>query len=202
MISESIKNEMIEIVVKQVAKNNAPYCGDSYYYITTDRYFLCLIADGLGSGKFAYESSNLVKEIVCEYHHLPLEELFDRCNEVLAHKRGAAVAILKVAFEDRQFQYLSVGNIRFFLYVPSTKKMIYPLPTSGYLSGKARKFVGKTYPYEPNSKFILYSDGLELKEIKTYLSKNQAIERISDDIWGANIAHSDDTTFIMGSLLQ
>lgn len=202
MINDYIKNDQIELTVRQVSKGGAPFCGDSYYHVTTEDYFLCVLADGLGSGEFAYESSNTVTEIVKQFHDISLEDILDKCNKALASKRGAAVAILKVMFKSQQFQYVSVGNIRFFLFNPLIKKVIYPLPTSGYLSGSMRKFKSQTFTYEPTSRFILYSDGLELKEIKAYMGRTSSINLVSEDIWNSNTAHSDDITFIMGSLLR
>ncbi|WP_019244116.1 MULTISPECIES: PP2C family serine/threonine-protein phosphatase [Bacillus] len=202
MIEDYIKNEKLELSIKQVAKNDAPFCGDSYFYIIEEDYFICVLADGLGSGEFAYESSQSVIDVVKEYHQLELETLLDKCNRVLINKRGAAVAILKVYFNKQQFQYISVGNIRFFLLQPSSDKLIFPPPTSGFLSGRAMKFQCKTFQYEPFSQFILYSDGLELKEIKTYLNRRNSIKQITNVIWNANVGQSDDTTLLMGSLFQ
>lgn len=201
MINDTYRNEKVELNVKQVAKNDAPYCGDSYFYITTDQYFLCMLADGLGSGRYAYESSNAIKEVVEEYHHLTVEEILEKCNNAMVAKRGAAIAIMKFCFETQDFKYVSVGNIKFFLYLPSTDKTVYPLPISGYLSGKKSSYKVQTFPYEPQAKFIIFSDGLELKEIKSYMARNVSVETISNIMWEANVAHADDTTFIIGSLL-
>ncbi|WP_050613783.1 PP2C family serine/threonine-protein phosphatase [Bacillus testis] len=202
MINEYISNDKVEVNVKQSAKDNAKYCGDSYYFITTESYFICVLADGLGSGQYAHESSDAVIKVVEECHHLPIEDLLSECNSVLLNKRGAAVAVIKVFFETHECQFISVGNIRFFMYKPSENKVIYPLPISGYLSGKARKFKRQTFSYEPHARFIIFSDGMELKEIKSYISKSSSIAHLSEVIWNANVAHADDVTFIMGSLLQ
>ncbi|MGN1401904.1 MAG: PP2C family serine/threonine-protein phosphatase [Bacillus sp. (in: firmicutes)] len=202
MINDYIQNEKVELMVKQVAKDNAPYCGDSYFFITTDEYFLLLLADGLGSGKNAYDSSNTVKEIVEEHHHLPVEEIMDKCNKGLNMKRGAAVALIKFFFDTKSFHYLSVGNIRFFIYLPSNEKTLYPLPESGYLSGSRKVFKSQTFQYEPSSLFVIYSDGLELKGIKSHISRNISLKAKADSMWDANVAPSDDVTFILGSLLS
>ncbi|MFS0784408.1 PP2C family serine/threonine-protein phosphatase [Bacillus sp. 1P06AnD] len=202
MINDLIKNEKVEVNVRQVAKDNANYCGDSYYFATTESYFICVLADGLGSGEYAYESSSAVTNIVAQYHDLPLEELIDKCNSALVSKRGAAVAIVKFFFETKEVHFISVGNIRFFMYKPSEEKVIYPLPISGFLSGKIRKFKGQRFKYEPSSRFFIFSDGMELKEIKSNISKTTSIDLLSEVIWHENAAHADDVTFIVGSLLQ
>ncbi|WP_052343859.1 SpoIIE family protein phosphatase [Bacillus massiliigorillae] len=195
-------NDKVELIVKQIAKGNNHYCGDAYFYTTTEEYFICVLADGLGSGEFAYESSTAITEIVESNHQLAIEDLLAKCNEALVKKRGAAVAIFKVIFKERQFQYISVGNIRFFLYKPISQKLIYPLPTNGYLCGRLNKFHKHTYSYEPLSRFMFFSDGLELKGTTSYMKKEVALSLIIEEIWNQNGAKSDDVTLIMGSLLQ
>lgn len=202
MIIDYLKNEKVELSIRQAAKNDALVCGDSYYYVTTNDYFICVLADGLGSGELAHNSSRAVIEVVDEYHQLDLEHLFDKCNQVLVHKRGAAVAVLKVFFNKQQFQYISVGNIRFFLLQPSINKIIYPLPVSGFLAGRMLKYKCQTFQYEPSSRFVLYSDGIDLKDIKSVLIRNSSIVHISEDVWNSSVAYSDDRTFLIGSLLQ
>ncbi|MEH6941943.1 PP2C family serine/threonine-protein phosphatase [Bacillus sp. JJ722] len=202
MKCDHMVNDRVEIVVKQIAKGNNHYCGDAYFFTNTDDYFICVLADGLGSGEFAHESSAAVTEVVRTNHQLAIEDLLGECNNALAKKRGAAVAIFKVIFKQQQFQYISVGNIRFFLYNPIAQKVVYPLPSSGYLSGRLNRFQGHTYTYEPLSRFILFSDGLDLKGVTSYIKKESSLALIAENIWDTNVNQSDDVTLIMGSLLQ
>ena len=82
-------------MVSKLPKNNNVYCGDSFYITINDDYFLCVLADGLGSGEFAYESSQAVVSIVKANPDEDVDTLMDYANKVLVRKRGAAVAILK-----------------------------------------------------------------------------------------------------------
>ncbi|PJN91086.1 phosphoserine phosphatase [Bacillus sp. mrc49] len=178
------------------------YCGDDYFFLHTKEYFVCVLADGLGSGKYAYESSHAVIEEVKRNHELDVESLMAVCNQVLIDKRGAAVSILKIFYEKNEFVYSSVGNIRFFLYNPKVDKLVYPLPVTGYLSGRKQKYRTERYKYEPNAKFILHSDGLELKGAKSFLKRQAAIDLNAKSILESSPATADDTTFILGSLLS
>ncbi|KWW12672.1 phosphoserine phosphatase [Peribacillus simplex] len=178
------------------------YCGDDYFFLHTKEYFVCVLADGLGSGKYAYESSHAVIEEVKRNHELDVESLMAVCNQVLIDKRGAAVSILKIFYEKNEFVYSSVGNIRFFLYNPKVDKLVYPLPVTGYLSGRKQKYRTERYKYEPDAKFILYSDGLELKGAKSFLKRQAPIELNAKSILESSPATADDTTFILGSLLS
>ena len=124
------------------------------------------------------------------------------CNQSLINKRGAAVSILKIHYDQQEFEYSSVGNIRFFLYNPKEDKLVYPLPVTGYLSGRKQKYKTQRFPYEPNAKFILHSDGLELKGAKTFLKREVPLENNARCILESTPATADDTTFILGSLLS
>ncbi|WP_260320323.1 MULTISPECIES: PP2C family serine/threonine-protein phosphatase [Peribacillus] len=202
MIKAILREEKIEILVSQSSKNGMVYCGDDYFFLHTKEYFVCVLADGLGSGKYAYESSHAVIEEVKRNHELDVESLMAVCNQVLIDKRGAAVSILKIFYEKNEFVYSSVGNIRFFLYNPKVDKLVYPLPVTGYLSGRKQKYRTERYKYEPDAKFILYSDGLELKGAKSFLKRQAPIELNAKSILESSPATADDTTFILGSLLS
>ncbi|NCT35656.1 SpoIIE family protein phosphatase [Bacillus sp. EB93] len=178
------------------------YCGDDYFFLHTEEYFVCVLADGLGSGKNAYDSSHAVIEEVKRNHELDVEALMAVCNQVLVDKRGAAVSILKIFYDKNEFVYSSVGNIRFFLYNPSDDKLVYPLPVTGYLSGRKQKYRTQRYKYEPNAKFILHSDGLELKGAKSFLKRLVPIDKNAQCILKSSPLTADDTTFILGSLLS
>ncbi|PLR77286.1 phosphoserine phosphatase [Bacillus sp. V3-13] len=193
--------EKVEILAHQTAKEGRQECGDAYYYKETEEYFICVVADGLGSGKHAFEASSAVIAAVEQHHGDDVETLMNLCNKALLQKRGAAVSIFKVYFKTREFVYSSVGNIRFFLYSPSGK-LTYPLPVTGYLSGRPQSFHTQRFLYEPSSKFLIHSDGLHLQGAKSLLKGFLPLELIANEIKSKYMTTSDDTTFIIGSLLQ
>ncbi|MCM3588738.1 protein phosphatase 2C domain-containing protein [Mesobacillus maritimus] len=192
--------DKLELFVHQTTKAGNDECGDSYYYKVTDDYFICVIADGLGSGKYAHEASAAVVAEVEQYHHEDLDSLMARCNKVLYQKRGAAVSVLKVYFKEKEFVYSGVGNIRFYLYSPEGK-LTYPLPVSGYLSGKPQVFHTQRFSYEPESKFLIYSDGYDIHGARNLLQKYRSTLAIAHEIKQNHINSMDDATFILGSFL-
>ncbi|WP_419882740.1 SpoIIE family protein phosphatase [Peribacillus sp. B-H-3] len=202
MIKEVLRETEIEVLASQSSKDDMPYCGDDYFICQTKEYFLCVLADGLGSGKFAYESSHAVIEEVKKNHSKGVETLMANCNSSLVNKRGAVVSILKIYYDTKEFVYSSVGNIRFFLYNPQSDKLVYPLPVTGYLSGRKQKYHTQRYKYEPNAKFLLHSDGLQLQGAKNILKRHYSLEQNAHHILQNNTMESDDTTFILGSLLS
>jgi negative regulator of sigma-B (phosphoserine phosphatase) len=194
-----IQNEQLEVYANQAAKEGKAYCGDSYFMHVTDDYFICVLADGLGSGQFAYESSSAVTKVVEQYHYKSVDQLMPLCNEVLHQKRGAAVAIFKVDLVNQEFEYSCVGNIRFYLYTDEGK-LTYPLPVTGYLSGRPQRYRTQRFKYETNCKFILHSDGINLMNAKTLL-KNRLVKQIAYMLEDESSRLNDDSTFIIGSLL-
>ncbi|WP_059171501.1 PP2C family serine/threonine-protein phosphatase [Bacillus sp. FJAT-27445] len=189
----------IEVYAYQIAKEGKSHCGDSYFFIATDEYFVCVLADGLGSGLYAYEASHAVVLAVEKNHHEDVETLMKFCNDALATKRGAAVSVLKVYFHAREFVYSCVGNIRFFLY-SSKGKLTYPLPVTGYLSGKPQTYHTQRFSYDPHSKFLIFSDGYDFQGVKALLKGLFPVEMIADEIKRKYPTKSDDATFIIGSL--
>lgn len=200
MNQEILSESRVEVIASQSSKDGQMFCGDDYFFTVTDDYFICALADGLGSGEHAYESSKAVTDIIRRYHHEDITKLMNLCNQALLNKRGAAVAIFKADFKKANFQYSCVGNIRFYLY-PPTGKLIYPLPVTGYLSGRKQRYHTQQFPYMPNSKFFLHSDGFEMRETKNFLRNYISLEHTAKKLEKLNTAASDDVTFILGSLL-
>jgi negative regulator of sigma-B (phosphoserine phosphatase) len=192
--------DKIELYAYQTIKQGRLECGDSFYYTATDDYFVCVVADGLGSGQFAHEASAAVISMVEEHHHEDVDSIMRYCNDILVHKRGAAVSIFKVHFETNVFDYSCVGNIRFFLYSPNGK-LTYPLPVTGYLSGKPQKYNTQRFTFEPESKFLIFSDGFDIHGAKELLKGYRSISAIAEQIKSEYANSMDDATFIVGSLL-
>ncbi|MDP4170534.1 MAG: PP2C family serine/threonine-protein phosphatase [Bacillota bacterium] len=190
----------IEVYAHQTAKDGKVFCGDSYFFTATNEYFICVLADGLGSGEFAYEASQAVVKTVEQHHEKDIDSLMKLCNQSLLHKRGAAVSIFKVYFHAREFVYSCVGNIRFFLY-SSKGKLTYPLPVTGYLSGKPQVYHTQRFSYDPHSKFLIFSDGYEFQGVKSLLRGLFPARMIAEEILEKYSQSNDDASFIVGSLL-
>ncbi|TXC81878.1 SpoIIE family protein phosphatase [Metabacillus litoralis] len=192
-------NNQIDTLAFQLSKEGKLCCGDSFYIKATDEYYICALADGLGSGERANDSSSAISTLVENNHAEDVDVLIDLCNKELKDKRGATVSILKIFFKTKQFTYSSVGNIRFILCTPSGS-YIYPLPLLGYLSGKPQKYRTHTYDYEEGSKFIIHTDGLVLPAIKSLLKKGESVDDLSKQLEEYTLTRNDDLTYIVGQL--
>lgn len=195
-----IKTEYVEAGIYQKAKSGNQESGDAYYAHVEDDGFIFAIADGLGNGPIARQSAEIIPTVLEKYHHESIDELLNRCNEYMIQKRGAAVAIVKVNFTEKTIQYSCVGNVRFYIWQNDTK-MIYPLPVMGYLSGRSLKLNTRTYSYFPGDRFILHSDGIDIRSPKSLLMNSSCIHTLYNDVLKTT-TDDDDATFIIGSLLR
>jgi phosphoserine phosphatase RsbX len=197
---ERMKNTFIEMIAGSHSKDGNSFCGDTYYVDRKDDEFICLLADGLGSGRYAYESSYAAAEVVEQnWHSETIESLMELINQSLYQKRGAATALFKIKFSTHQFEYSCVGNIRFYLYGPEGN-LTYPLPVTGYLSGRPQRYRMERFPYEQGSKFLVHSDGVNLLNTKE-LMRYRTMEQIAAELNEVAVKSNDDATFIVGNLL-
>ncbi|WP_078551286.1 PP2C family serine/threonine-protein phosphatase [Bacillus alkalicellulosilyticus] len=197
---EFTKFDSVKVAIYQKAKQGNDLCGDSYVIIETDRYFLCAIADGLGSGEGAHCASVEAITIIKENHDAPVEVLMSKCNEAQLSRRGIVMTIVKIDYEQQRIHYSNVGNIGFVFYLPSGK-VVRPIPQRGFLSGRKVMIKEESFPYESGSTFILYSDGLHSSNIKplnltTLHSPDDATEFIRKNIKNKE----DDLTVLIAQI--
>ncbi|MFD2043842.1 SpoIIE family protein phosphatase [Ornithinibacillus salinisoli] len=186
----------VQVAVYQKPKKGNTCCGDSYYYIETENAFVCALADGLGSGVYAKESSDVVINIIKENVHDHVEELVKKCNVELFGKRGVVLGIFKIDYIVRNYSFSSIGNIGF-ISITKDKKKKRNIPNSGYLSGFRKKFKILQENLEAQMNFVMFTDGVTNCE----LSSNFYIHSDVDDITKSFEVQSDskrddDTTLI------
>lgn len=196
---EAVITEHVELYIYQEAKVGNSESGDTYFVHAEDDYCLFAIADGLGNGPIARQSAEIIPTVLKEHHSESIDELLSRCNEYMFRKRGAAVAIVKINYEQKKIQYSCVGNVRFYM-LQGGQKMIYPLPVMGYLSGRPQKLNTQEYQYHAGDLFFLHSDGVELRSPKASLKESSGSYELYKNV-AQSIEHGDDATFIAGSLL-
>ncbi|ADU28635.1 SpoIIE family protein phosphatase [Evansella cellulosilytica] len=192
----------VEISTYTKAKKGNWCSGDSFYTNETEDYIICAIADGLGSGEDARESSSAAINLITEYHRLELDDLMAMCNNVLWNKRGAVVAILKIYKHDRSIVYCNVGNIGCHFYTPSGK-LTRPIPSRGYLSGKKQKFRIQRMNFEQGMSFVLYSDGLLFTPFfHSYFSNLDSPKGAIEQVLQTMENSDDDTTIVIGKIID
>lgn len=184
----------------QRAKDNNEYNGDSYITIETDDYFVCAIADGLGSGKPAKESADAAIESIKETHGQSVERMLEVANRSLYGKRGVVMSVFKIDFHTWELSFSGIGNICLILYLENGD-VIRPITYSGYLSGKPQTFRVERITIERPIFFLMYSDGFKVnlnnKEIFRRMdSPEYAVKFIKHRL----VEHHDDVTYVIGKM--
>ncbi|HET7626923.1 MAG TPA: SpoIIE family protein phosphatase [Bacillales bacterium] len=199
---ENYRFDKMRVSAFQLAKQGETQCGDSYYMMETNDYFLCMLADGLGSGPDAKKASQKAVSIVRENPDDDVETLVEKCNCGLRNERGAVLSVFKIDFHKGLLEFSGVGNIRFVFYPPN-EKAVYPIPKIGFLSGKRFSARVQTFSFPKHSSFVIYSDGLGSVGAKYPSSCMNVtdVERISECVAAYvmdDARSSDDVTFIVG----
>ncbi|WP_090241593.1 protein phosphatase 2C domain-containing protein [Lentibacillus halodurans] len=188
---------MVETAVFQKSKQNQYHCGDSYFYTETENEYICALADGLGSGEFAKESSEIVISIIKENIHATVEQLIKKCNQKLSGKRGAVIGILRIDFRTSSYSFSSIGNIGVITIGEDGKKKR-NIPNTGYLAGYHRPFKVVSDQLDSVMNFILFSDGVTDKDLSQRFLLNRDVYQVTQTF--ANYAEkeirTDDTTLI------
>lgn len=190
----------IQVSAYQQAKDNNEYNGDSYITIETDEYFVCAIADGLGSGELAKDSADAAIYSIKKTHDQSVERMLDEANQALYGKRGVVMAVFKINYKTMELSFSGVGNIYLVLYFENGD-MIRPVAYSGYLSGKPQKYRVERLSVEKPIFFLMYSDGFKVnlknKDIfKRMKSPESAVHYIKDCL----VENKDDVTYLIGKM--
>lgn len=173
------KENRIDVSVFQQSKLDNQPCGDSYFYQETDRSFICALADGLGSGDLARESSQAVMDIIEQYPDATNTDLIKQCNQVLSGKRGVVLGVLRVDFQQERYTFSSIGNIGLMtVNERSGKKRNIPNP--GYLSTCARPIKTVSDTLEDGLLVLMFTDGVSSKELSHHFFYNQDVKKITE----------------------
>jgi len=187
----------VDVSVFQKSKQGNYYCGDSYYYLETETGFLAIVADGLGSGQVAKESSQAVIDVVKLNPDLQTDQLMRLCNKALVGKRGVVLGMLRLRYDEQVYRYSSIGNIGLMTINQETLKKR-NIPISGYLGVFPRKVKEITEPLEGGMIFALFSDGVHARELSHVLFQLTDVHEMTDtfkDLMAND--RDDDTTLVV-----
>ncbi|GEM02318.1 negative regulator of sigma-B (phosphoserine phosphatase) [Halolactibacillus halophilus] len=186
----------VHISVYQKAKVGNYYCGDSYYYTETADGFVCVVADGLGSGEVAKESSQAVIDTIKEHPYASGDVLVKLLNQALIGKRGVVLGILELDYLREVYSYTSIGNIGLMTIDQATlKKRNIPIP--GYLGVYPRKMKQVSNTLESGMLFAVFSDGVHAKELSHVLFQSDDVHDITDQFHDTMIEKRDDDTTLL-----
>lgn len=190
----------VKLAYFQEAKNNNAWCGDAFFCIETDEYFICAVSDGLGSGQLAYEASNLVISYIKKNHHQELTTLMHESNKLLVNKRGVVLSIVKVHYRDKKITYSNTGNINCVFYSPDGT-LTRTMPKRGFLSGKKSSFTSQEISYKKGMRFVIFTDGIEVdSSMHRLIPKEESATEVIPYIKANAVLKNDDKILIVGDL--
>lgn len=199
---KSVMFENIEIASFQKAKNNNAWCGDAFFCIETDNYFICAVSDGLGSGELAYDASNTVISYIQSHHDEPLCTLMEKCNQLLVNKRGVVLSIMKVDYVNKEIIYSNIGNINCIFY-SADQILRRTIPKRGFLCGRKVSLTTQHIPYEKGMRFIIFTDGIELKStLHDSIAREGKIKDVLNFVKNRANYKEDDVTFLAGDIFK
>ncbi len=192
----------VEIASFQEAKNNNSWCGDGFFCVETDEYFICAVSDGLGSGQLAHDASQIVISYIRDNHHEPLTFLMDNCNKLLVNKRGVVLSIVKADFKNKEIIYSNTGNINCIFYA-ADGVLTRTIPKRGFLCGRKLSFTTQHIPYGKGMRFIIFTDGIELhSSLHNMIAKEDKISGVINLVKGRATLKEDDITFLAGDIFR
>lgn len=188
--------DKVEVAVYQTSKKGNASCGDGYFFEEIDNKFVCALADGLGSGEPAKESADAVLKVVRENYLISDKELAKLCTKSLVGLRGVVLGILILDYDTEDFRFLSIGNIGL-RTISMNKKKSRNIPNQGYLGGFQRDFKVMKSKLEPETKFVLFTDGVTDSELSVDYFLYSNVEKIISTFESLiDAPREDDTTLI------
>ncbi|MRH43616.1 SpoIIE family protein phosphatase [Aquibacillus halophilus] len=191
-----MSNDSVEVSIYQKPKKGNYYCGDSYYYKESATQFICALADGLGSGEYAKESSQAVVDIIANDNEASVEQIFNECNKELTGKRGVVLGVLKMDLEKGTYAFTSLGNIGIMAISDNCEKKR-NIPNSGYLGGYRRPFKIFQGKLDEGMVFIMFSDGVTSRALSSKYFYSKDVHTITETFSAVSATNQeDDTTLI------
>lgn len=186
----------VRVATFQKEKFGEDYCGDRYYFTECEQGFICVVADGLGSGEIAGESSQAVIDVIKDSIDISDRDLVTKCAQKLAGKRGTVLGVLRIDFNKQKYTYSSIGNISLVIAM-NRKRRNRVIPKPGFLGNYERELKVVTGDLEKNMSFLMFTDGVLDQEFsKLCLFDENVDEIIKTFSHISNKEREDDTTLI------
>lgn len=136
-------------------------CGDSFVALPDASKSLYMMVDGLGHGIHAAEAANEAVSVVRASAGEATTEILTRVHGALKKTRGAAMSLVLVDYERQMAVCSGVGNITTAVMTGTATRNV---PSqNGTLGAVLPRIQEYTYPIEPHSTLMMYSDGLTSK---------------------------------------
>ena len=131
-------------------------CGDVFGAVETEGQLTGVLCDGLGHGPLAASAATAAVAAVVEDPSGEPAALVERAHRRIAHTRGGALAVVRVA--GQVVRFAGLGNIAAVILADGTRKGMLSVP--GIAGHQARTIRQFEYTAPPGAAIILHSDGI------------------------------------------
>jgi anti-sigma regulatory factor (Ser/Thr protein kinase) len=150
-----------EVAILGRAGPDDPVSGDDATFVRGDAGVLVAVADGLGHGPAARDAALKAIAVVHGAAHLPLAEIFMRCEGDLTGSRGAVMAVAHVDLARRELTHAALGNItsRIHAVDGTPRPMVSTAGTLG-VTRPPRRLASDVIAFAPPQVLSMVSDGI------------------------------------------
>jgi anti-sigma regulatory factor (Ser/Thr protein kinase) len=148
----------IQIGVVSVPLRGEEVCGDGWGVRPSRDGTLLMLVDGLGHGILASEAAREAERIFFTTKEQSLSGIVNDIHEALRKTRGAAAAVAKIDLEKGLLTFVGVGNVGASIVARGSGRNT--ASHNGTLGQQMERLQEFTYPWNPESIFVMHSDGL------------------------------------------
>jgi anti-sigma regulatory factor (Ser/Thr protein kinase) len=143
-------------------------CGDGYVLQLEASRSLYMMVDGLGHGVGANEAATEAMASVRQNSCETATEMVRVAHDALKKTRGAAMSVALVDHDRKICTYAGVGNVTGVLVAGTSSRTM--VSQNGTLGAVLPRTIQEyTYPIEPNTLLLMFSDGLNTRaELGSY----------------------------------
>jgi anti-sigma regulatory factor (Ser/Thr protein kinase) len=157
----------LDVGAQSIAIKGEDICGDGWGVKKSANAFLLMVVDGLGHGILAAEASQQAEKVLATSRTDSPTPILEDSHNALKKTRGAAMAVVSINLERGLATFAGVGNIGSSIISPrGSRGMASHNGIVGHQMSKVQEF---TFPWEPDSILVMYSDGLKTNwDLKSY----------------------------------
>ena len=141
-------------------------CGDRWTVMQDHSRTVVMIADGLGHGPLAAEAARAAADVLHQNWLRRPAEVLGFMHGAMRATRGAAVAVAVIDQARGIVDYAGVGNIAASILKGASSRSL--ISHNGIVGHEARKIQEFSYPWEPDSTLVMYSDGISTRVLHGY----------------------------------
>jgi anti-sigma regulatory factor (Ser/Thr protein kinase)/serine/threonine protein phosphatase PrpC len=172
-----------------------PVNGDSFVVKQWEQSALVAVIDGLGHGQEAHRAAETARQYVETHFDMALSSIFVGVSRACVGTRGVVMAIARFDRPQLQFTFASLGNVEARICNSSEPAKL--LISRGILGHTNKRPFINEHSWNPNSVFVLHSDGLSSRWHCDDFAFEQSPAAIARELLHKLARKEDDATVIV-----